>query len=314
MSVSIFDLDEATFCVDGHDLGMTERTGSYILVDRPNGVSIIETGPSLSVPYIKSALSKKKIALDEVKYIIVTHIHLDHAGGAGLLLKDCPNAKVVVHPKGSRHLQNPARLIQGARAVYGDAFDSLFEPVLPIPQDRLIEMDNETVLQLSAERTLTFYHTPGHANHHFSIFDSRTDTLFAGDTLGVRYPQLERRGIYFYLPSTSPNQFNPSLMLESAVIAELLNPSRIAFGHFNVSNKTEEVYKQLRKWLPFFIKTGKSVLNMKEDWQLLKELLLAEVQKELSSYDICKDDPIYEVIQLDLTISAMGVMDYLKKQ
>lgn len=314
MIADVFPVDERTFCVDGFDMGTAKRTGSYVLDERPHGVALIETGPSISIPYIKHALKSKGITPDEIKYIIVTHIHLDHAGGAGLLLKECPKAKVIVHPAGKRHLENPERLIQGAKAIYGAQFNDFFEPVLPVPGPALMEMKNKSTLTLSPGRKLTFYHTPGHARHHFSIMDSRTNTFFTGDTLGIRYPQLEESGVHLFLPSTSPNQFDPDAMLNSVSLAENLQPDRIAFGHFFISEEPAKVYRDINKWLPVFIEKGKYVLKKNQDWNALKEILLAEVKRELDEFGIPEDDPVYEVIQLDLTVSSLGIVDYLTKQ
>ena len=127
-------LNDRIYLIDGYDLGVAKRTGIYVIDEKD--LTIVETGPSPSVKYVKKGLEALGFSLDQVKYIIVTHIHLDHAGGAGLLLEECPNAKVVVHRKGARHLADPSRLIAGAKAVYGEKFSALFDPIRPIPEER----------------------------------------------------------------------------------------------------------------------------------------------------------------------------------
>ncbi|MCD8510680.1 MAG: MBL fold metallo-hydrolase [Bacillus sp. (in: Bacteria)] len=302
------------YCIDGNDLGLQERTGTYVLDERPVGmVTLIETGPSISIPYIKEGLTKLSIQLDEINYIIVTHIHLDHAGGAGLLLKDCPNAKVIVHPRGKRHLHNPERLVQGAKTIYKEKFDKLFDPVIPIPLERLLEMEDRATLRLSDQRLLTFYDTPGHAKHHFSIHDGRTNTFFTGDTCGIRYPAIDRAGITFYLPSTSPNQFNPEDMLASIQLIKDLNPEQIAFGHFGLSNDTKGIFDQLETWLPLFMKKGTEIHETGGNWEQLRDTLNLLIMNVLTSRGIKDTHELMELINLDVTISAMGVMDYLEK-
>lgn len=130
------DLGHRIQLIDGYDLGIPGRTGTYVIQEEQ--LTIVETSASPSVPYILEGFKALGINPSDLKYIILTHIHLDHAGGAGLLLESCPHAKVIVHPKGARHLARPERLIQGARAVYGDKFDELFDPIIPIPEDKLI--------------------------------------------------------------------------------------------------------------------------------------------------------------------------------
>ncbi|HET7616397.1 MAG TPA: MBL fold metallo-hydrolase, partial [Bacillales bacterium] len=207
------DLGNRIHLIDGFDLKTPGRTGTYVLQEEE--LTLVETGPSPSVPYVLAGLNDLGLDPAEVKYIIVTHIHLDHAGGAGLLLQHCPNAKVVVHPRGNRHLADPSRLVAGARQVYGEQFDELFDPIVPIPEDRLIVKDDGETLKIGAECTLRFYDSPGHAKHHFSIYDPVSNGIFTGDTAGVRYHQTQDQGLTFYLPSTSPNQFDPEAMLHS---------------------------------------------------------------------------------------------------
>jgi len=193
---------------DVFDLGFENRTGTFVIHDEK--LTIVETSASPSIPYLLDGLKQLEIDPADIQYIIVTHIHLDHAGGAGLLLKHCPNAKVVVHPRGYRHLVDPSRLIAGAKAVYKEDFEKFYDPIYPIPEERLMIKENGEVLEL-ANRTLTFYDTPGHAKHHFSIHDSLSNGIFTGDTIGVYYQDIQE--FEFFLPSTSPNHFDPDEML-----------------------------------------------------------------------------------------------------
>ena len=186
-------LTEKVFLIDNFDLSMAERTGTYVLMEEK--LTLIETSASPSVPYILKGLAALGVHPDDVLYIIVTHIHLDHAGGAGLMLEHCPNAKVVVHPKGARHLADPSRLIQGAKAVYGEKFKELFDPVVKVPEDRLIIKEDGDSLELGENINLLFIDSPGHANHHFSIYHPSSNGIFSGDTAGIFYPQIYREGI-----------------------------------------------------------------------------------------------------------------------
>ncbi|UCZ54845.1 MBL fold metallo-hydrolase [Bacillus shivajii] len=312
MSQLVLTFSRNFHLIDGHDLGLVERTGTYVLDCRPEGnVTIIETGPSISNEYIKKGLEEIGIPLSDIQWIIVTHIHLDHAGGAGLLLNDCPNAKVVVHPRGYRHLCDPSRLIKGAKAVYGAAFDDLFAPILPIAKDRLVEKADQSTLSLTDDRTLTFIDTPGHAKHHYSIYDTETATMFTGDTIGIRYPSLERDNVSLYLPSTSPNQFNPEDMLNSLAEIKSFEPKQIAFGHFGISDQPSVVYEQIRYWLSIFMEKGQEVFDQNQDHETLQNILLNEVNHELKKQGISPSHSAYQFIHLDLKISAMGILDYL---
>lgn len=227
---------------------------------------------------------------------------------------------VVVHPKGKRHLADPSRLIAGAKAVYGAQFESLFDPILPVPEERLIVKEDGETLALSAERTLTFYDTPGHANHHVSIYDSYSRGVFTGDTIGVFYPQLQEAGLAFCLPSTSPNQFDPEAMERSAERLEKLNPSRIYFGHFGMLDDPQEAFRQLRVWLPKFVAAGKEAIERNpeaspaEQAKVAAQRLRRDVEAFLNEYGVPSSSPVYAAIELDLQVCAMGLIDYWHKR
>ncbi|OQP07221.1 MBL fold metallo-hydrolase [Geobacillus sp. 46C-IIa] len=312
------DLGHRMSLIDLYDLRMPQRTGTYVLHEE--NVAIIETGPSPSVPHLLAGLKALQIDPADIRYIIVTHIHLDHAGGVGMLLEHCPNATVVVHPKGKRHLADPSRLIAGAKAVYGAQFDALFDPIVPVPEERLIVKEDGETLVLSAERTLTFYDTPGHANHHFSIYDSYSGGVFTGDTIGVFYPQLQEAGLAFCLPSTSPNQFDPEAMERSAERLEQLNPTRIYFGHFGALDQPKEAFRQLRFWLPKFVAAGNEAIArhpeapVAEQAKAAAQRLRHDIMAFLNEHGVSSSSPAYAAIELDLQVCAMGMIDYWQKQ
>lgn len=306
------DLGYNIHLIDGFDLGFPSRTGSYIFDEEI--LTIIESGPGRSVPHIIQGLKTLGRRLEEVKYIIVTHIHLDHAGGAGLLLKECPNAKVIVHPRGFKHLINPERLIAGAKAVYREAFDELFAPVLPIPEQRLLVMDDGDTLEIGKERVLEFIDTPGHAKHHFSIYDRYSKGVFTGDTVGVRYA-LDEFGGDIYLPTTSPNQFDPDAMRQSIDKIQYLDIDRIYFGHFGMSQNPKEVFQEVSEWLTRFMEEGNRNYNMGNDPFKLASALTKMVKTEVAkTRNIPHEHDFYKILSLDMQVCAMGIMDYLNKQ
>lgn len=305
------------FIIDDFDLGRPTRTGTYVLNDEK--LTLIETSASPSIPFILEGLQSMQIDPAKVQYIIVTHIHLDHAGGAGLLLQHCPNATLIVHPKGARHLIDPSRLIAGAKAVYGTDFDRLFDPIIPVPEDRMEVKNDGDYLEISAKRTLTFYDTPGHANHHFSIFDPVTNSMFTGDTAGVTYPELHPEGINLYLPSTSPNQFDPEKMLHSIQLYEQKQVSNLFFGHFGLVTEPNKVYKEIRNWLSIFVQTAEDAYQNHSEIEKQKteifEKLYNLVCTHLKTNGFSEPNhPIWDYIRLDIDVSSMGLVDYMIKK
>lgn len=312
---AVQDLGNDIHLIDLMDLGTPERTGAYIL--GADELTVIETSASPSLPHLLQGLQQLNINLEDVKHIIVTHVHLDHAGGAGLFLEKCPEATVYVHPRGKRHLADPSKLIAGARMVYGDDFDQLFDPIVPIAEKRLVAMEEGQTLDVGG-RLLTFYDTPGHAKHHFSIHDSKSNGFFTGDTIGVFYPGIARKGFPLVLPSTSPNQFDPEAMLSSLDKIESLQPAHIFFGHFGEGPKPRDVYTQIRYWLPQFTLVAEEACHQDKDAVKSQEMIQSELFKRIKQYlmtehqvNLSVDDE--KLLQLDLSVCTMGLIDRLQK-
>lgn len=304
-------IDDRIYLIDGFDLGKPARTGTYVVDEQD--LTLVETGPSPSVKYVKEGLVSLGFSLTDVKYIIVTHIHLDHAGGAGLLIKDCPNAKVVVHPKGARHLIDPKKLAAGARAVYGESFAELFDPIVPVPEEKLLIKGEEDELKIGPECTLEFLDTPGHAKHHFSIYDPISNGIFTGDTVGIRYDQLIRDGIDFFLPSTSPNHFDPSAMQKAIIRIKDMNVDRIYYGHFGMTQEIEKALDQASYWLEVFVEEGEKAFAAGEGYAEIATRLSYQVKEHLRGLGVPDNHDVYILINLDMQVSALGIIDYFQK-
>ncbi len=179
------------------------------LIEEGGKMALVDTGTSFSIPGVLNTLENNNLAVEDVDYIILTHIHLDHAGGAGECMQRFPNAKLVVHPRGARHMADPAKLIAGATAVYGDAeFKRVYGEIPAIDKQRIIEAADESRIDLNG-RSLLFIDTPGHARHHNCIYDEKSNAFFTGDTFGVSYRELDVDGLEFVFPTTTPVQFDP---------------------------------------------------------------------------------------------------------
>ena len=184
---------------------------SHLIVETGRA-AFVDTGVASSVPLLLSALETLGIARARVELIFLTHVHLDHAGGAGLLAAQLPNARVVVHPRGLRHMADPSRLIAGSVAVHGEArFQALYGQILPIAPQRLVSGEDGMRIALG-EREFELIHTPGHAAHHFCILDARAGAVFSGDTFGVSYRALDTERGAFIFPTTTPVQFDPEAL------------------------------------------------------------------------------------------------------
>lgn len=207
----VFDYGHGISAVDAQYDGNALQTAVHLIVEGGRA-AIVDTATSPSVPRVLGALAEKGVAPEAVDYVILTHVHLDHAGAAGQLMARCRNARLTVHPRGARHMIDPSRLVAATVAIYGEAETRrVYGEVLPVSRQRVIETPEGTVLALGG-RELRFLDTPGHALHHVVIHDSRSGHLFAGDSFGLSYRQLDVDGRQFSFPTTSPSQFDPEAL------------------------------------------------------------------------------------------------------
>lgn len=195
-----------TRTIDCHYVG-PRFAAAYLLLEGDEA-AFVEANTAIALPHLLGALEAAGRRPEQVRWLMVTHAHLDHAGGAWALLRACPNATLLCHPRAARHLIDPSRLEASARTVYGaEAFERLYGSLQPIDPGRVQVVGDEETLRWGA-RTLTFLHTRGHANHHVCVHDASTGAMFTGDAFGLCFPALQGQGLYLY-PSTSPTDFDP---------------------------------------------------------------------------------------------------------
>jgi hydroxyacylglutathione hydrolase len=226
----VFDQGEGIYTVDTvYDRPL--QTAVHLLVEGRRA-AVIDTGTSHAVPRILAALGARGVAPAQVDYVILTHVHLDHAGGAGQLMARLPNARLAVHPRGARHMVDPGRLLSATVAIYGEAQTRrVYGEILPVPAARVVETAEGATLRLGG-RTLEFLDAPGHARHHVVARDAATGSLFAGDAFGLSYRELDRDGRQFVFPTTSPSQFDPPALRRTLERMLALRPPALYVAHF----------------------------------------------------------------------------------
>jgi glyoxylase-like metal-dependent hydrolase (beta-lactamase superfamily II) len=219
----------------------------FYLMEQHGEYAVLETGTSHSVPVLQQFLRARDIRPGQVRYVIPTHVHLDHAGGAGAMMSLFPDAQLLVHPRGARHMADPERLVAAAIDVYGKSlFDALYGTVLPVDATRIRQMqDGETVML--GDRPLKFLHTRGHAEHHFCVWDETSRGWFSGDMFGVSYPWCRFPGGDFVLPSTTPSQFDPEAFLNSLQLLASYQPQRMYLTHSGALHYTPAVAHLLQR-------------------------------------------------------------------
>ena len=218
---------------------------SFYLLGAGDEYAVIETGTVHSVTALERLLASQSIASEQIRYVIPTHVHLDHAGGAGLMMQRFPQAQLLVHPRGARHLIDPEKLVSASRQVYGDElFKQLYGEIVSVPAARVREMADGDVVDLNG-RQLLFRHTPGHADHHFCIWDELSRGWFSGDVFGISYSWFRTAGGDFCMPATTPSQFRPEQLKASIEILSSKCPERIFLTHYSALPYSDQHRDQL---------------------------------------------------------------------
>ncbi len=226
--------------------GEPEVIASYLITGE-SGHTLVETGPGSTVAALERAVTAAGARLEDVTQLVVTHIHLDHAGAAGSLLRRLPNARLFVHPLGAVHMINPERLIRSATRIYGDQMDRLWGAFEPCPAERVTDLNDGDQVACGA-RTLTALHTPGHAWHHIAFHDSASGSLFCGDVGGVRIP-----GAHIVRPPTPPPDIDLDEWHASIERMRALKPVHLELTHFGRFDDAErhlaELSERLDEWV-----------------------------------------------------------------
>ncbi|GIH94604.1 MBL fold metallo-hydrolase [Planobispora siamensis] len=232
--------------IDTRMAGYSGITAGYLILgDRP---CLVETGTSTSAPVVRDALTSLGVGPGDLATVVVTHIHLDHAGGVGDIAGFYSNAEIVVHEKGARHIADPSRLMASARMVWGDRLDTLFGELSPTDASRIRALGDTGAVDLGNGRTLSSHYSPGHAKHHVGLIDSATGDLYVGDAAGVYLPQTGD-----LRPATPPPDFDLATALDSIALFRALGPQRLLFSHYGpvteVQDTLERSAEELRVWV-----------------------------------------------------------------
>jgi glyoxylase-like metal-dependent hydrolase (beta-lactamase superfamily II) len=245
-AADITPLGNDVFQIDTKMAGYHGITAGYLIrSDRP---CLVETGTAPSAPIVRDALAALGVGPQDLSTVVVTHIHLDHAGGVGDIVQMFPAARVVVHTKGARHLADPSRLMASARMVWGDDLDWLFGTLVPTPAERIEAVGDTAVVDLGGGRRLDSHYSPGHAKHHVGLLDSVSGDLYVGDAAGMYLPETGdlRAG-------TPPPDFDLDTALASVALFGALRPQRLLFSHYgpvgDVPETLERAAEEMKVWV-----------------------------------------------------------------
>ena len=246
MDTRVRDLGNEVFEIDTMMSGYDGISAGYLIrSDRP---CLVETGTATSAETVRRAVESLGVGANDLATVVVTHIHLDHAGGVGDIAAMFPRADVVVHERGARHLVEPDRLMASARRVFGSVLDTVFGPLRPTEAARVHAVGEVGTIDLGAGRQLTSYYSPGHAQHHVGLLDSLTGDLYVGDAAGIYIPQTAD-----VRPATPPPDFDLDIALASLRRFRDLAPTRLLFSHFGPVDQVDETLTRSEEELVLWV-------------------------------------------------------------
>jgi glyoxylase-like metal-dependent hydrolase (beta-lactamase superfamily II) len=303
------DTGQASDGIEVIDLRFMETPGviaSFVLPGE-GGLTLIETGPATTLGHLEAGLRAAGHDLSDIERIIVTHIHLDHSGGAGTIMREHPRIRLGVHPIGAPHLVDPARLLSSAARVYGDDLGRLFGDVVGVPADRIDPLSDGEIVT-SGGRSLRVLFTPGHASHHVAILDEATGTLFAGDAAGARVP-----GADLVVPTTTPPELDPEAWAGSLDTIREAGPKRLALTHFGIHDDVDTHLDRLSAELDVTIGLARETLTGGGDIDALAKRLLDRERAAMTGPDAGKVMDRLE-LAIPAEVAALGLHRYLRKR
>jgi glyoxylase-like metal-dependent hydrolase (beta-lactamase superfamily II) len=306
------DLGSGVLCIDTAQ----ERAGmaACYLLRQGDAAAFIECGTAPGVPRLLALLDHLGIAREQVRYVMPTHVHLDHAGGAGALMRELPQARLVAHPRGARHLVDPAKLVAGATAVYGaEAVQRMYGSIEAVPEARVIVAGDGHRLDLGG-RVLEFIDSPGHARHHYCIWDARTQGFFSGDSFGLSYREFDSPAGPWIFPTTTPVQFDP--VAWKSTLERLLSyqPQRMYLTHFGMVQQVRALADDLRRGIDEYVRIARSLANAPHRHYALKEALTKLALHELADRD-CELPELRcrALLNMDMELNAQGLGVWLEQ-
>jgi glyoxylase-like metal-dependent hydrolase (beta-lactamase superfamily II) len=302
MMPTVTNVADNIHLIDAETAGIKNFIASYVV--KGKNVAMVETGPTSSVPNLLSGLKQLGIKPEEVTYVAVSHIHLDHAGGAGTLLHYLPNAKVIVHERGATHLAHPEKLWEQSRMVL-KGITELYGAPEPVPADRIVAAKDGMTFDLGVGVKLRVVETLGHASHHQSYFETSSNSVFPGDAAGI---YLNEIGVI--IPTTPP-PLRLDLAFASLNKLASLKPSSLFYSHFGMASNAVENLQTYKRQLESWAKIAKSGLETGEDLEKISKRIIesdAALSKALNYVEV---HPV--LAETVLSNSVEGIMDFVKK-
>lgn len=290
------------------------QDASHLVVESGRA-AFVDTGVNDSVPLLLDALHQQGLDVGDVDYVILTHVHLDHAGGAGCLMQELPNAQCVVHRYGAPHMIDPAKLVAGTEAVYGvDETRRTYGTIVPIDESRVHVPEDGAWLSLNG-RELQLLNTEGHARHHHVIWDPASKGVFTGDSFGVSYRELDTDQGEIVFPTSTPVQFDPVEAHRSVDRIMGCEPEQLYLTHYSRVRNLDRLAGQMHSGIDAYVEMAERVEHEDTRTEKLREMLLDYYVDRLDDHGYGGDrDAVNSIMEIDVRLNAQGLEVWLERR
>lgn len=284
---------------------------SHLIIERGHA-AFVDTGTNHSVPLLLAALEEKNLHPADVDYVFLTHVHLDHAGGAGLLMRHLPNAIAVIHPRGARHMIDPAKLIKGAQAVYGEAlFDEMYGELQPIDSRRVIEARDEHEFTLHG-RSLFCLYTEGHARHHYVLHDPEAAGVFTGDSFGISYRELDTAAGAFIFPTTTPVHFDPDEAHRALDRIMACEPEQLFLTHYSRVTELSRLADDMHRGIEDFVSIATRHAQHADRSHSIERAMFAYLANRAAAHGVtASSEELQDLLGMDVKLNTQGLEHWL---
>jgi glyoxylase-like metal-dependent hydrolase (beta-lactamase superfamily II) len=304
------DAGEGVVAIDTLYLRPSADASHLVISD--GRAAFVDTGTNSSVPMLLDALRQYDLDPGDVDYLFLTHVHLDHAGGAGTLMQQLPNARCVLHPRGAPHMADPAKLIAGTQGVYGKqkAFE-LYGDIVPIPAERIIEAGDEDSFAFGG-REVRALHTEGHARHHYCLHDPHSSGVFTGDSFGISYRDLDTEKGEFIFPTTTPPHFEPTEAHKAVDRIMAQDPQKLYLTHYSRVDDVERLAKDMHECLDGFVAIARKHQEREDRQAAMARDLFEFLGERLEAHGYGRGrDAMWSLLQHDMELNSQGLDAWL---
>jgi glyoxylase-like metal-dependent hydrolase (beta-lactamase superfamily II) len=296
-------IGENLFLIDLQTGGFVNLIASYVLKGKQT--AIVETGPTSSIPTLLLGLKELNVKPEEVDYVAISHVHIDHGGGAGTLLKSLPNARVIVHSKGAAHLVDPRKLWVASQETLG-AVAEMFGKPEPVPEDRIVVADDGMKVDLGKGLKLTAVEAAGHASHNLGYYEHLNNGVFPGDSAGAYLPEFDT-----VFPTTPP-PFRPDIALASLGKLIDLNPNVLYYSHFGKASDAVRRLRNYRTQIRLWLRIAQEGDSQGESPEEIRERIFREDETVLKAVPALRKNPVHRKTLIEN--SVQGFIEFVKKQ